>query len=207
MAKIIDTGSYMTAEEFRRAYGADAPSLDIGGTMERAGVPRRFQQVRPDTARAADLGEGRGLYLFGDVGTHKTTMACAVLAGWIKLGHGGALYASSVDLAAELMPTSKVREQRLAQVKAAKLLVLDDLGKEPPTPWILATLFSIVDARWSSGTQHTIVTAQLAPSELAGRLAERGDEATAKAIVSRLAGMCSLIRCTGQDGRIYGRRG
>lgn len=203
MADIIDTHSHMTAEQFAEMFGHEPP-VNIPGTMERAGVPAKFRGVKPDTRRAAALGEGRGLYLFGDVGTHKTTMACAVLAGWLKLGHGGALYVSSVDLAMELMPTSRDRDRRMAQVKAAKLLVLDDLGKEPPTPWVLSSLFSIIDARWASGTQHTIVTSQMAPSELAGRLAERGDEATAKAIVSRLSGMCGLIRCGGHDSRIFG---
>lgn len=207
MKRIIDTGSYMTEEEFREAYGIKPPSASIEPTMEAAGVPARFRNVQPDTKRASALGEGKGLYLFGDVGTGKTTMACAVMAGWLKMGRRGALYVSSVDLATDLMPTSKVRERRLSQAKDAGLLVLDDLGKEPPTPWILAELFSIVDARWAQCSAHTIVTSQLAPSELAARLAERGDEATAKAIVSRLSGMCSLIRCQGQDGRIYGRRG
>lgn len=207
MKQLIDTGSYMTVEEFRKAYGTEPPSASIEPTMEVAGVPARYRGVEPDTKRAAALGEGKGLYLFGDVGTGKTTMACAVMAGWLKLGHRGALYVSSVDLAADLMPTSKTRETRLSQAKEARLLVLDDLGKEPPTPWILAELFAIVDARWAQGTAHTIVTSQLAPSELGARLAERGDDATAKAIVSRLSGMCSLVKCAGQDGRLYGRRG
>lgn len=205
MGDIIDTGSYLTPKEFEERYGHPAPTatVDLEASLASAGVPALFRSVEPDTKRAQALGKGKGLYLYGDVGTGKTTMACAVMAGWLKLGHGSALYTSAAELAAELMPTSKVRDSRMLQVREAKLLVLDDLGKEPPTPWILSTFFVIIDSRWASGDQHTIVTAQMPPSELASRLAERGDEATAKAIVSRLAGSCTLIRCEGLDGRIF----
>lgn len=200
---IIDTHSVMTPEEWRELTGRDVPSRSVAEELERAGVPKRFRSVRPDVARADGLGEGRGLYLFGDVGTGKTTRACAVVAGWASLGRTGALYRSSVSAMAALMPSTAGRDAESSRLRSAPLLVLDDLGKVPPTAWTLASLFEVVDARWSAGNLHTVVTSQLSPSELALRLAERGDEATAKAVVSRLVGMCDLVRCDGVDGRIW----
>lgn len=202
----IDTHSVMTPEEWRELTGRDAPAASLASALERAGVPQRFRGVRPDAGRARSLGEGRGLYLFGDVGTGKTTRACAVLAGWASLGRGWALYASSVSLAAALMPSAPDRARSLERAATARLLVLDDLGKEPPTPWAVAGLFEVVDARWARGDLHTVATSQLSPSELALRLGERGDEATAKAVVSRLVGMCDLVRCEGGDNRIRRER-
>ena len=78
---------------------------------------------------------------------------------------------------------------------------MDDLGKRRPTGFVLDSLFSLIDQRYSA-MLPTLVTTQYKPSDLVRRLAEQGDPDTAKAIVSRLRGAARVEHFDGPDGRL-----
>ena len=88
--------------------------------------------------------------------------------------------------------------KRYAEVR---YLIVDDLGKRRPTGFVLDSLFSLIDQRYSA-MLPTLVTTQYKPSDLVRRLAEQGDPDTAKAIVSRLRGGARVVHFDGPDGRL-----
>lgn len=66
------------------------------------------------------------------------------------------------------------------------VLIIDDLGKDSSTQWVLAKLFQIVNGRYEA-ERATIVTSQYTQAGLAAVLSEYGRKEDALAIVSRLA--------------------
>lgn len=104
---------------------------------------------------AKNLDEGRGLWIHGDVGTGKTSVAMLVARAAGDVGRSVAIY-SVPQLLAELRgtynPDSDASYAVLArQLASVDLLVLDDLGAEKHTDWVLEQLYSLVNERWQDG--------------------------------------------------------
>lgn len=221
MAEEVRATSRMTPDEWRRARDAEAAAwrAQLGaereGREERrarelreaaaaAGVPERFAACAVDSRLVADMARGRGLWLCGDVGTGKTTAACATLRGWLASGRSG-LFATAPGMLADLRDSMMSHGEAAATARYARapLLLLDDLDKEPPTARSLSKLFEVVDARYAAG-RPIVVTSQRGPSEMGGWLAANGDAETALAIVSRLVGSCAVRRTAAGDRRVHG---
>ncbi len=75
---------------------------------------------------------------------------------------------------------------------AAKVLVLDDLGAERPTDWVLERLYDIVNRRYES-RRSIVVTSNLTPQQMETQLGAR--------ITGRLIEMCRVIHVTGEQRR------
>ncbi|MDY4523086.1 MAG: ATP-binding protein [Atopobium sp.] len=171
----------------------------------RSGMPKRFDCAAIDTRRAQLIETtNKGFWICGNVGAGKTHLACSIFKGWLYSGKN-ALFVQTTAMLANLRDamSSKDEVQATALYAKAPLLVLDDLGKEAPTPWALAKIFEIVDTRYSE-CLPTIVTGQHMPESLAARFASTGDKELAKAVVSRLSGTCTLIKAGGDDRRFNG---
>ena len=86
----------------------------------------------------------------------------------------------------------------MRECKDTRLLVIDDLGAERPTPWTAERLDIIVDHRYVH-SRPLIVTSNVPTPRLAARLsgelddAPGGDGKTGIRIVSRLAEMCDVV--------------
>ena len=172
---------------------------------KKAGIKPRFMEAKSDTAKDIyDLVKhGTGAYIVGNVGTGKTHLASAVARLAIDDGMS-TIVTDTLDILASLKATFGTDESEddvLSRLSRCKLLVIDDLGKEAPTDWVLSQVFRIVNDRYEQ-MRPVIVTTQFSRPELIERLAKNGDEETAVAIVSRLFEMCELISLTGQDRRI-----
>lgn len=156
-------------------------------------VARRF--VRRLDER---LDQGRGLWLFGGVGTGKTTLAMLVSRAALSAGRSVAIY-SLPRLLAEIRETfESAREgsyttlmDRLTEVD---LLHLDDVGAEKTSPWVLEQLYAIVNARYET-ERSMLVTTNLERSALADQIGER--------TVSRLEEMCEMVPFYGRDRRRF----
>src|SRR5271165_7645953 len=180
-------------------------------------VPRRYQGVsfdRPpvsDIARTApdqiqsirrylraieqNLDSGRGLWIAGDVGTGKTTLAMLVSKAALDAGRSVAIYSLPrlLNLLRESMTTEDGMLDFMDRLTAVDLLHLDDLGAENQTDWVLEQLYSIVNARYES-ERAILATSNLMPDELTERLGSR--------TVSRLVEICGdLIPLFGEDKR------
>ncbi|HEY1834854.1 MAG TPA: AFG1/ZapE family ATPase [Solirubrobacteraceae bacterium] len=167
------------------------PKLFKNVGFERAPVPD-IERVAPDQVQLvrayvraidANIDAGHGLWLTGDIGTGKTTLAMIVSKAAIEAGRSVAIYSLPrlLNVLREAMGSGEGLVPFLDRLAAVDLLHIDDLGVEKQTEWVLEQLYSIVNARYEA--QRAIVaTSNLMPDELADQLGAR--------TVSRLIQIC-----------------
>jgi DNA replication protein DnaC len=119
----------------------------------------------------ARLEEGRGMWLVGDVGTGKTTLAMIVSAAALEAGHTVAIYSLPrlLNLIRDEIGTENSLLDLLDKLSGVDLLHIDDLGAQHTTPWRLEQLYSIVDARYQAG-RPIIATTNLMPEALSEQM-------------------------------------
>lgn len=117
----------------------------------------------------------------------------------------GVRFVVSADLMTELRSTFDKGGDSEADVIRryvnVPVLIIDDLGKDSSTQWVLAKLFQIVNGRYEA-ERATIVTSQYTQAGLAAVLSEYGRKEDALAIVSRLAEMTERVKMDGPDRRM-----
>lgn len=220
-----DGSGFIIDEERNEATVCQCRPLRIDGRRARdlSGViPKRYRGVsfdRPPVTEIAapvvtqvrryvrdlddNLAAGRGLWLFGDVGTGKTTLAMLVSSHALEAGKDVAIY-SLPRLLAEIRTTFDDASERsyvelLDRLGAVDLLHIDDLGAEKTSPWVLEQLYAIVNARYED-QRAMLITTNLPREELVEQIGER--------TVSRLEEMCEELPLYGADQRqqTYGLR-
>jgi len=146
------------------------------------------------------LDEGRGLWLFGDTGTGKTTLAMLVSKAALEDGHSVAIY-SLPKLLARIRRTYDSEpggDSYLAffeRLTSVDLLHIDDLGAEKRSDWVLEQLYALINERYES-QRSVIVTTNLPEGELEEQIGAR--------TVSRLSEICDGVPLFGDDRR-YGQ--
>lgn len=169
--------------------------------MRVAGVPERFLGAPADLT--FDLTNGRGVMLFGKQGSGKTTKAAGILKGWMAKNNGAAWFRSGADILTEIGATYSsydTEQSVLAKYGRAKVLVIDDLGKENPTDQALTKLWQVIDTRYGA-MLPTVITTQYDLNELVRELSRKGGQQTALAIVSRLYETCQPVSMGDVDHR------
>lgn len=150
----------------------------------------------------ANLDRGRGLWLFGDVGTGKTTLAMLVAKAALERGRSVAIY-SLPRLLNEVRRTydegsdSSYVEllDRLAEVD---LLHVDDLGAEKSSPWVLEQLYAIVNRRYEDERAILFTSDETGDDGPVGLARHVGDRT-----FSRLTEMCGdPLLMYGEDRRL-----
>ena len=167
------------------------PVSDIART-----APDQVQAVRRYVREIGhNLDSGKGLWLQGDVGTGKTTLAMLVSKAALEAGRSVAIYSLPrlLNLLREAMESPEGKLDFLDRLTAVDLLHVDDLGAEHRTDWVLEQLYSIVNSRYEA-ERSIVATTNLMPDELADRLGAR--------TVSRLVEICGdLLPLFGEDKR------
>jgi DNA replication protein DnaC len=196
----------------------DARKRSLRTSGLRSSIPRKYREVSferapmPSIAAAApaqvravrayvrDLDEhikaGRGLWLYGAVGTGKTTLAMLVSKAALDAGHSVAIY-SLPRLLAEIRTTyddasADTYTALLDRLAEVDLLHIDDVGTEKTSEWVLEQLYSIINARYEE-ERTVIITTNLERDDLAAQIHER--------TVSRLEEMCEVLPLYGADAR------
>jgi DNA replication protein DnaC len=142
-----------------------------------------------------NLEAGRGLWFDGPVGTGKTSLAVLVAKAASDAGRSFAVYPGPM-LLAEIKRTydRDSSDNYLAffrRLCSVDLLVLDDLGAEKQTEWVLEQLYSIVNERWQDRRSIVVTTNLPDPDpDSAGRM---------------LAGSARDLRDAIAGGRMDGR--
>jgi DNA replication protein DnaC len=192
-----------------RARGVDSviPPKYRGVSFDRPPVtdlsPAAVDAIRGFTDELGEnLRAGRGIWLMGDVGTGKTTLAMLVSRFALEAGYTVAIY-SLPRLLSRIRRTydAEAGEQSyldfFERLTSVDLLHLDDLGAEKSSDWVLEQLYAIVNERYET-KRSVVVTTNLQEPELREQIGER--------TVSRLAEICDqyVIPLYGEDLRMTG---
>jgi DNA replication protein DnaC len=181
-------------------------------------VPERYleaniEQLSPGLLKAIDgFFQRKSLYIWGEVGTGKTFIVCALLRAFVEKAeqivrdkiaenrvvyYEAPLYISIPELFMfirdSFKPNSVLSERSIIeQYSDARRVVFDDIGVEAPTDTTIQRLYSLVDNRYRDMKQ-TLFTSNYNLTDLAGRIGER--------IPSRIFEMCHVINLKGPNRR------
>lgn len=150
----------------------------------------------------ANIEAGRGLWLMGDTGTGKTTLAMLVSKAALQANRSVAIY-SLPKLLARIRRTYDSEpggDSYLAffeRLTSVDLLHIDDLGAEKRSDWVLEQLYALVNERYEA-QRSMLVTTNLDQRELEEQIDPR--------TVSRLVEICGdPLPLFGPDRRIQAR--
>jgi DNA replication protein DnaC len=173
------------------------PISDMARDFQARGAVEEIRNYLDDLDQ--NLEKGRGVWLFGDPGTGKTTLAMLVSKIALERNHSVAIY-SLPKLLARIRRTYDAEPggdsyltffERLTSVD---LLHIDDLGAEKRSDWVLEQLYALINERYEA-QRSILVTTNLDESELKEQIGQR--------TVSRLVEMCGtcMIPMHGDDRR------
>jgi DNA replication protein DnaC len=163
----------------------------------------------------ADKPTKQGLYLHGDKGQCKTSLAISALHAWLKKGHSGVFITTIAlfDILKTAIGASKrsadyqdwfdasIGTKLLKLVKTVELLILDDLGVECGSQYEIRELYLILEARRSHGL-YTIFTSNRDAKDLAQYWRnDTGVFQDSQRIIERLGEYCFAVPVAGRNQR------
>jgi DNA replication protein DnaC len=179
-----------------RGVSFDRPPVsDMARDLEtKAAVSR----VRDYVADLEDrLASGRGLWLFGDTATGKTTLAMLISKAALEAGHSVAIYSLPKLLARirrtyDSEPGGDSYLSFFERLTSVDLLHIDDLGAEKRSDWVLEQLYALINERYEA-ERSILITTNLPHDELEEQIGAR--------TVSRLTQVCEEVPLFGADRR------
>jgi len=150
----------------------------------------------------ANLDAGRGLWLMGDTGTGKTTLAMLVSKAALQDSRSVAIYSLPKLLARirrtyDSEPGGDSYLSFFERLTSVDLLHIDDLGAEKRSDWVLEQLYALVNERYES-QRSMLVTTNLDQQQLEEQIGPR--------TVSRLVEICGdPLPLFGPDQRVQAR--
>jgi DNA replication protein DnaC len=177
-------------------------SLDRPPVSDMARSPETREAVKKVSAYIdgldSNLEKGRGLWLFGDTGTGKTTLAMLVSKAATETGHSVAIYSLPKLLARirrtyEAEPGSDSYGAFFERLTSVDLLHIDDFGAEKRSDWVLEQLYALVNERYED-ERSILLTTNLTVDKLEEQIGQR--------TVSRLTETCEQVPLFGADRRL-----
>lgn len=138
--------------------------------------------------------DSNNLYFCGRTGLGKTHLSLAIANEVIKKGYN-VVYGSVINFLNKLEREKFGRTDTFETediLIGADLLILDDLGAEFSTPFVVSALYNILNSRIARGVP-TIISSNLNMKEVENRYPE--------SIVSRIIGNYQIIEFSGKDIR------
>lgn len=134
-----------------------------------------------------------GLLLWGDVGTGKTFFA-ACIANYL-IDRGVPVMMTNFIRLSNALWDEGDRNEYINSLNRYKLLIIDDLGAERQSEFMLEQVYNIIDSRYKNG-QPLIITTNLSLTEL-----KNPSDIKYSRIYSRIIEMCVPVKFEGADRR------
>jgi DNA replication protein DnaC len=133
-----------------------------------------------------NLQEGRGIWLMGDTGTGKTSLAMLVSRQILESGRAAAIYSlpkllGRIRSTYDSEPGDESYADFFERLCEVDMLHLEDLGTEKRTEWVLEQLYALINERYER-QKSVMVTTNYDQAQLEEQLGDR--------IVSRLVEIC-----------------
>jgi DNA replication protein DnaC len=145
-----------------------------------------------------NLGDGHGMWFFGNSGTGKTTLAMLISRTALEGGHSVAIYSlpkllSRIRQTYDAEPGGQSYMAFFERLATVDLLHVDDLGTEKQTEWVLEQLYALINERYER-QRSLVITTNTDEDKLEEQLGTR--------IFSRLVAMCGdPVNLFGEDRR------
>lgn len=165
--------------------------------------PRAMMQKTLDKCRryAHEFSlESPSLLLQGGVGLGKTHLSLAIAGEVINKGYGviyGSTQSFMYRIEREHFGKAEQGEDTLSLLRSADLLILDDLGTEYTSPFIVSVMYELINSRLLA-SKPTIISTNLTVDGLTEKYTER--------MVSRILGAYNRYQFCGKDLRVTLRK-
>ena len=137
--------------------------------------------------------DGRGILLYGTVGTGKTYYAASVANGLIDKGYS-VLMTNFARLSNQIQGTWE-KNDVIDDLSRYSLIILDDLGAERKSEYMQEIVFNIIDSRYRTGLPFFITT-NLSIEEI-----KKPIDITCSRIYDRILERCFPIEISGESRR------
>lgn len=145
-------------ERMRRTGFPDSQLVDWTFYNDDGSHPEVMKAARNYVENFSTFKEnGKGLLLYGNVGTGKTYVAACIANALVDKGIP-ALMTNFARIANKLQESFEGRQTYLDDLNKFDLLVIDDLAAERKTEYMQEIIFNVVDARYRSGLPMIITT-------------------------------------------------
>ena len=138
--------------------------------------------------------QGKGLILYGTVGTGKSYMAACIANALIEEGYS-VLMTNFARLTNSIQGTFEGKNEIIDSLQRYTLLIIDDLGAERKSEYMQENVFNIIDARYRSGLPF-IITTNLTAEEI-----KKPQEVGYSRIYDRILERCFPVEITGTSRR------
>lgn len=164
-------------------------TFDTSEMTEQLGMAERYVKNFNDFRK-----QGKGLILYGNVGTGKSHIAACIANALIDEGYKVLMtnFATMVNI---LQSSFDGRQEYINSLNRYTLLILDDLGAERKSEYMQEQVFNIIDARYRSGLPM-IITTNLTSEEL-----KKPSDIGNGRIYDRILEKCHPIGVNGQSIR------
>lgn len=185
----------LRCEKYRRLGFSDEKMRHWTFANDDMSNPKITQAMQNYVANFDDFkSQGKGVLLYGSVGSGKTFAACEVANALIDKGHP-VLVTNFIKLVNILQEQFNSRQTYIDSLNKFSLLVIDDLDVERDSDYMLENVYSVVDARYRAGLPMIITT------NLTGAKLKNPDNIGKERIYSRLLERCHPIEVQGADRR------
>ena len=126
-------------------------SKDAGRRPDLGAIVRRYAEKFPEYRKA-----GRGLILYGDTGTGKSTFAAMIANAVLDLGYRA--FMTNFEQIEKNLWDAEKKAVYMRELMSWDLLVLDDLGAERKNEYMQGIVYNVIDGRIRQGLPVVVTT-------------------------------------------------